>query len=523
MRIPIIPILVVVVLLSGAVFLFTNMTSSRPILDAPKLDRIADIEGTETEVAVSGDGTQYAIVSSGDIWLLDTRNNSRHQITHSPEAESFPSWVPDGKQLTFTRGSDTWAVHIDAPDTAQLLRANATSLAFSPTGRIAFVRDRALWIADPSGLNERRIVEADANPDIIIRTPRFSPDSFQIAFIKSMLGLRGEVWSIDVAHGGTATALIADRQFENPLDVGWIMEGKHLVYLTNRSGAYALWHLDLGENSLQPLTGPIIGTPLENIGIAVWKDRIIVPRHFIDSNIALSDGTKVVGTGNVEFEPAISPDQRLVAYTVQKENKSEIWTVGLDGTNPTYRTLGREPRFAANGYQIVYTQTGLKGNEDIWTLDLRTNKSSVVTDADEIDVQPDWSPDGRNIVFASARGGRLSIWTAPASGGQRLRLNDAGAFPRYSPDGKSIVFWNENAVWMMDAAGGHLQKIRGESPVPVLTLSTPRGPRNYHDVEDSIKRPVWPAFDVLKDGRFLVAPIEIQETALWSVELQYKK
>jgi hypothetical protein len=34
-------------------------------------------------------------------------------------------------------------------------------------------------------------------------------------------------------------------------------------------------------------------------------------------------------------------------------------------------------------------------------------------------------------------------------------------------------------------------------------------------------RPIWPQFDVLPGGRFVVAPVEIRETALWAIDLVY--
>ena len=33
----------------------------------------------------------------------------------------------------------------------------------------------------------------------------------------------------------------------------------------------------------------------------------------------------------------------------------------------------------------------------------------------------------------------------------------------------------------------------------------------------------WPGFDVLADGRFITAPIDIRETALWAIDLTYKE
>ena len=193
--------------------------------------------------------------------------------------------------------------------------------------------------------------------------------------------------------------------------------------------------------------------------MAVSKDRIVVPRQFVDSNIVLSDGTVVANSPKIEFQPAASPDGKLIAYTVREDNKSEIWTAGVHGENATFRTVGREPRFSANGFQIVYTHTDLSGNDDVWKIDIRNGTAERVTDADEIDITPDWSADGQSIAFASARGGAISIWTTPASGGKRLRINDGGYAPRYSPD--SEIDPVLEPAGLVDHAGRRKESDRG--------------------------------------------------------------
>jgi len=346
MKLPIIPLVIAVTLLSAVVYLFTATRSNRRTLDVPRLTRLADIDGIETEAAVAPDGNRLAVIASGDLWILNLSTGARQQITHTPEPESFPAWRPDGQRIAFTRGYDTFVVD---PDTGSetLFRTNATSLSWSSTGRIAFIRDRALWIMNPNGRAENELVAADGNPDITIRTPRFSPDALQIAFIKAQLNLTGEVWIVEVLNG-MARPWVADRAAENPLDVGWIIDGRALAYLTNRAGAYSIWQVDFAEPAILPLTQPLVTIPLGRIGMGVWKDRIVVPRHFLDSNIALSDGTSVVGSEKLEFEPAISPDGKLVAYTAAQDNRFEVWTAGLNGANPTFRAVGREPRFFPN-------------------------------------------------------------------------------------------------------------------------------------------------------------------------------
>src|SRR5437773_3989226 len=172
MRLPIVPFIVAATLLMAAVYLFNSSKSGRRILDVPRLTRLADVDGTETEVAIAPDGNRYAVIADGDLWLLDMSAGSRQQITRTLEPESFPAWTPDGKRITFTRGGDTFVFNTDTKS-EDVLQAGAISLSWSPTSRTTFVRDRALWITNPGGLREKELVKADASEDISIRSPRF--------------------------------------------------------------------------------------------------------------------------------------------------------------------------------------------------------------------------------------------------------------------------------------------------------------------------------------------------------------
>ena len=522
MKIPVVPLVVATTLVAGAVFLFNSMSSGRKILGPPRLERLVDLNGTETEVSIAPDGSRLVAIASGDLWLFNIGDGSRRKLTETADPESFPAWAPDGKRVTFTRGEDTFATSLDGadgPSEPSLFKENATSLSWSASGRLTFVRDRTLWITDGGGTHERALIEPDANPEISVRGPRFSPDSLQIAFIKTNLGLQGEIWTVD-ATNGAAQALVADRWAENPLDLGWIENGKKLVYLTNRSGAYSLWAVDLGTNINETLTVPLNSRPLDRIGIGVWGDRIIVPRHDIDSNIVVSDGTVVAQTRDIEFEPAASRDGDLVAYTIQKDNKFEIWTSGIHGENPKFRALGSQPRFSPNGFELIYTSTDVLGQADLRKVDLRDGSSSIVTDAAEIDFEPDWSPDGRTIAFASNMGGTMALWTMPV-GGKRESLSASGYFPRFSSDGQSLLFWGQQALWTIQADGKNARRFRDGVGEPLPAGWVKGVPRTYLDAEVNGGKTIWPEFDVFQDGKILMAPIDVRDTALWSVRLTY--
>src|SRR5262245_60279366 len=227
MRLPIIPLVVAVILLGAVWYLFNATRSGERILDKPRLMRLVDVDGIETEVALTRDGNRLAVIASGDLWVLNLPTGERKQITRTPDLESFPAWMPDEKRLSLTRGTNTLSIDAET-GTEDTLLQNATSLSWSSTGAITFVRERDLWTATAVDQNEKKLVDADPVPDVDIRTPRFSPDSLQIAFIKSQLGLRGEVWVVDTTNG-MARPLVSDRAAENPMDVAWINGGRDLA------------------------------------------------------------------------------------------------------------------------------------------------------------------------------------------------------------------------------------------------------------------------------------------------------
>ena len=59
------------------------------------------------------------------------------------------------------------------------------------------------------------------------------------------------------------------------------------------------------------------------------------------------------------------------------------------------------------------------------------------------DYQPDWSPDGKNVVYVSYQKDAMELWLLDLGSGKSQQLTSGGAVnvePRWSPDGKRIVF-----------------------------------------------------------------------------------
>lgn len=162
-------------------------------------------------------------------------------------------------------------------------------------------------------------------------------------------------------------------------------------------------------------------------------------------------------------------------------------------------------------------------NTNIWSLDL-TNPSKppvkLITSTTR-EVFPQYSPDGKRIVFYSFRSGTPQIMVANADGGGAIQLTTIKAInngtPRWSHDGQSITF-DSNA-----AGGFNLYRVRPDGGTPTqltndkfsnITASTSRDGRwVYFSCTRTGRREVWkmpasggPAQQVTTNGG--VAPLE---------------
>jgi Tol biopolymer transport system component len=81
---------------------------------------------------------------------------------------------------------------------------------------------------------------------------------------------------------------------------------------------------------------------------------------------------------------------------------------------------------------------------------------------------PDWAPDATRILYI---GGDYRLHTINADGTGRRRIGNVGPIrsARWSPDGARIALTMRDAVWILNADGGGLHKIRQSAADPSWT------------------------------------------------------
>ena len=94
--------------------------------------------------------------------------------------------------------------------------------------------------------------------------------------------------------------------------------------------------------------------------------------------------------------------------------------------------------WSPDSYSLVYSMAG-----SLWRQELRSAKAEQLTAGPGYDYQPDWSADGRWLVFARYDHDAIELWSLDMRDGQTRKMTSGGTVnvePRFSPDGKRLAF-----------------------------------------------------------------------------------
>ncbi len=377
-------------------------------------------QGTNISVARSNDGRWLAIDLVTAIWVLPSTGGVARKLTDELQDASLPSFGP-GNRIAFQSYRDG-NYHLHVTDLAGRSVTQLTSGRFDH------------------------------------REPAFSPDGTKIAFTSDRGGSYG-VHVLEVASGAITQLTGVPDEAAAPQ---WSRDGRRLIF-TVGNAAVDVVSLDGKRERLvtAPAGAQLFGASfgpggqpsytLMRPGRAdlVLGDRVVVTGQDVFGFAPLWDGDSVLYTadGSIRVFDGKSTKDIPFAATVPVRTPRQHRARTLTG-GPVKGIAS--PVVSRDGAQIAFRALNALHL-------LRDGRTTRLTDGAYFDSDPDFSPDGTRLVYASDRSGIAQLRV------RDLRTSDDQAYapaphaqttPRFSPDGTKVAYVDQDGqVWVADAAG----------------------------------------------------------------------
>jgi eukaryotic-like serine/threonine-protein kinase len=235
---------------------------------------------------------------------------------------------------------------------------------------------------------------------------------------------------------------------------------------------------------------------------------------------------------NVTFEMNPSwaiwgPGPDRITFMSDHEGPRRIYSRKLDarpeevetlwkGTGPGYHSLGS---WSSDGKTLAFTVSEEKTGHDIWLLEPGKEPHPFVASRFN-EVQPDISPDGRWLLYASNEPGRFEVFVKPLTGEGPSRQVSVGGgsapqAPLWSRDGSAMFYWGRTPPTASQPRGNQaLFRVRVSAGREGLAFGLPE--KLFEGEYGWVWVRPGRGWDVAPDGRFvLVKASDAAERSAW--------
>jgi TolB protein len=184
-----------------------------------------------------------------------------------------------------------------------------------------------------------------------------------------------------------------------------------------------------------------------------------------------SDFKRLTTESNIRhFYPSISPDGHSVLYSAYRvDNNYDIYRMDIgDGSLDQLTSLygvDNAPEISPDGEQLVFMHNSpTKDTNQIVIADHNGGNAGNIPGINGWD--PTWSPDGRQILFASDKNGTNQLYTIRTDGSKLTKITNLPSIrgrSDWSPDGNYIVTYSgepwHRELFIMNADGSNVRQL----------------------------------------------------------------
>ena len=369
---------------------------------------------------------------------------------------------PDGKQLTFVRGSSTGV--------------------------------RALMLANIDGTQEKTIAARRGIDSFSYGGPSWSPDGKTIACGAGSADATGRYMTIvTVAIADGTVKELSPQRWGNIGQVTWTPDGSGVIFTAKdlaKQSTSQLWYLSNPEGQAQRITNDLDdynGVSLAADGSSlVTAQTQTIASLWVTPDGSLSRATQISSGKHEGFEGTFNrfvwtTDDRIL-FSSEAKGKLGIFVMNADGSNVRQLTadpgFNTAPSLSPDGKLIAFV-SDRNGPKQVWRMEIDGSNQRQLTSGPD-DTWPQFSADGHWVIYQSNINGQRTIWRVPATGGEPVQITlKPSACPVLSPDGRFISCYyrtDTKAPWkwaIISITGGEPVKLV-DVPATVVLLSPMR-------------------------------------------------
>lgn len=220
----------------------------------------------------------------------------------------------------------------------------------------------------------------------------------------------------------------------------------------------------------------------------VINKKLIIAKRYLGKQRDLRFFTHAFASmvvGQIDREGGPGSFTSRIAFVTTSSGNKEIALMDWDGHSvyPVTRnnSINLNPAFSPDGKDLLFTSYK-SGNPDLFRKILSSGLELKLSGRKGLNITGSWSPDGTKIALTLSKDGNSEIYTLDRNGNNPVRLTVNAAIdvsPVWSPDGRRLAFVSDRfggpQIFIMNADGSNVRRLTTSGSYNVNPAWSPKG------------------------------------------------